>query len=78
MIKLSAAGRIEHPLYVVAATNPGEAIKALEDAHVLNGCVPKDIGPISARLIERLGLRPGQFVQVNARKPRGGVKGSTL
>jgi hypothetical protein len=68
MIRLSAADRIEHPLYVVAATDPREAIKALKDAHVLNGCVPEDIGPISARLIERLGLRPGQFVQVNARE----------
>jgi hypothetical protein len=68
MIRLSAAGQIEHPLYVVAATQPSDAIKALEDARVVNGCAPEDIGPVSEALINKLGLRPGQFVQIKAGK----------
>ena len=70
MIRLSAAGQLVHPLYVVAAADPREAIKVLENAGVVNGCTPEDIGPISERLIERLGLRPRQFVRIKADKQK--------
>jgi len=68
LIRLSAAGQIEHPLYVVAMADPTEAIKALENARVLNGCTPSDLGPISERLIEKLRLQLGQFIQIKAGK----------
>ena len=68
MIRLSAAGQIEHPLYVIAATDPRDAIEALKQARLVNGCTPEDIGPISEGLIARLRLRPGQFVQIKPGK----------
>jgi hypothetical protein len=68
MIRLSAAGQIEHPLYVIAATDPSAAIEALKQARLVNGYTPEDIGPISEALIAKLGLRPGQFVQIKPGK----------
>ena len=70
MIRLSAAGQIEHPLYVIAAADPAHAIEALKQARLVNGCTPEDIGPISEGLIARLRLRPGQFVQIKLGKQK--------
>jgi hypothetical protein len=63
MIRLSTQpGEIEHPVYLVAAAELGDAVAALKNARMVDGRAPQDIGPISEKMIDRLGLRPGQFV----------------
>jgi hypothetical protein len=65
IIRLSVPpGQILHPVYLVAAPELGAAVDVLKTARVVNGSTPEDIGPISERVIDRLRLRPGQFIQM--------------
>jgi hypothetical protein len=69
IIRLSAQpGEIEHPVYLVAAPGLWDAVGVLKTARVVDGRTPQDIGPISEAAIDRLGLRPGQFIQMKAGK----------
>jgi hypothetical protein len=71
LIRLSnQLGEIEHPVYLVAASGLGRAIEALKNARVIDGREPQDIGPVSERLIDRFGLRPGQIVLMYPRNPK--------
>jgi len=69
IIRLSAQpGEIEHPVYLVAAAGLSDAVDVLKTARVVDGRTPEDIGPISERVIDRVRLRPGQFIRIKAGK----------
>jgi hypothetical protein len=58
------------PVFIVAVAEAGAAIDVLQSAGVSVGREAEDLGPISERLMHRLGLRPRQFVQMKRRDSR--------
>jgi len=61
----------EFPVYLVAATEPHRAIGVLRAAGVMDGRTAEDIGPISQRLIQKLGLLPDESMQLAPKREPG-------
>jgi hypothetical protein len=61
LVRVSSRSGIEHPLYAVAADGAERAIELLKRAGIGGGDAFAIIAPLSAKVLAKLGLGPGQF-----------------
>jgi hypothetical protein len=65
LVRISSRSGVEHPLYAVAVEGAEQAIEVLKKAGIGDGDEFAIIAPLSAQVLAKLGLGPGQFKCLN-------------
>jgi hypothetical protein len=65
LVRISSRSGVEHPLYAVAVDGAEQAIEVLKKAGIGDGDEFAIIAPLSAQVLAKLGLDPGQFKCLN-------------
>jgi hypothetical protein len=65
LVRISSRSGVEHPLYAVAVDGAEQAIEVLKKAGIGDGDEFAIIAPLSAQVLAKLGLGPGQFKCLN-------------